>query len=77
MPPKIEKYYLVDPVGRTNSGISSYVESASCNIRELGIAVEVIRKSNDEDIEGFRKRVGDYRKNCNIIYSFRLNRVLR
>jgi glycosyltransferase involved in cell wall biosynthesis len=62
-------YILVDPIGRVDSGISSYVNNACLVLKNRGINSQIITKIQQESIEEFRERIAlyiqDIKKNKN------------
>lgn len=59
-------YVLADPVGRSDSGVSSYIRNAVRVLDEQGVQVNVITKHSNESIIEYRRRlaaqVGEIRK---------------
>ena len=52
-------YIFVDPFGRTDSGVTSYISHASKYISNKGIKVNIISRSPNEPLDSFKKRLAD------------------
>jgi glycosyltransferase involved in cell wall biosynthesis len=53
----LNKIIFVDPIGRIDSGISSYVKNARLALKDMGVDSQIITKTEQESIIEFRKRV--------------------
>ncbi|MCY0966835.1 glycosyltransferase family 4 protein [Parathalassolituus penaei] len=53
-------YLLLDPVNRTDSGITRYSNSAVAVLNKSGIPAHVLSIESDESLEQFRQRVATY-----------------
>lgn len=52
-------YVLSDPIGRKDSGITTYVRNAASLLKKSGFAVHVVSKLADESIEQYRTRLAE------------------
>jgi len=59
------RYIIADPIGRVDSGISSYSQNAVKELVKIGVNAQVISKESNELIDDYRGRLATYIRSTN------------